>query len=792
MLLPLVASLALVPAAADSLPGRSVAIPRVADAVVVVDGRLDEAVWQRAAVLRGFSQYLPTDDRPADDSTAVLVWYSPTAICFGVRAYQDPAGVRATLADRDRIFGDDYVEVLLDTFNDRRRAFLFAANPLGAQADGTLQDAAQATVSMASASGGATYAVDLSPDFVFESRGRLTPWGYELEIRIPFKTLRYQPRDRQDWGVNVIRRVQASGHTLTWTRVLQTNASFLSQGGTLTGLTDLRRGLVLDLNPEMTSSVTGAEGASGWDYGGGRPQVGGNVRWGITNNLTLNGTATPDFSQVEADVAQIQYDPREALYFPEKRPFFLDGLEYFRTPIQLVYTRRLADPVAAVKLTGKSGPTSLALLSGVDGLVGASAGTDHPIYNLLRLRRDIGGQSTLGLVYTDRVEGGRSNRVGAVDGRIVFGGSYALVFQAGGSATRTTGSTAWAPFWTATLNRAGRTSGLTAVFRGLHQDFRASSGYVSRVGVVYAALSPTYTHHGVPGAFLETWSANINLDGRWDYDRFFARHVPDDQRLHFNAGFTLRGGWQLGTSLLLESFKYPPELYGDYAVLACAVQGAPLPTDTVPVACARPFTGTDRLRNLDVVLNVSTPRFQGFSLDASLIVGRDENFYEWAPATIVIGTLDATWRPSEQLRVNLLYNHQQYIRPGDGSTVGARRVPRLKAEYQLTRSIFVRLVGQYDAQRTDALRDDSRSGAPILLCTARAPATGDCAAYGYALGTASNALRVDWLFSYRPTPGTVVFAGYGSGLEEPDAFRFRQLRRVTDGFFLKLSYLFRV
>jgi hypothetical protein len=788
----LLAPLALVHALQDSIPARSLAVPRVADAVVTVDGRLDEPVWRRAACLRDFSQFLPTDGRAADDSTTVLVWYSPTAIYFGVRAFQDPAGVRATLADRDRIFGDDYVEVLLDTFDDQRRAFLFAVNPLGAQADGMLQDAAQASVSMASASGGSTYAVDLSPDFVYESRGRLTADGYVVEIRIPFKTLRYQPGDPQDWGVNVIRQVQATGHTHTWTRVLQSHASFLAQSGTLTGLRDLRRGLVLDLNPELTSSLTGAEGASGWTYGGGRPRVGGNVRWGITNNLTLNGTANPDFSQVEADVAQIQYDPREALYYPEKRPFFLDGVEYFRTPIQLVYTRRLVDPVAAFKLTGKTGPTSLAVLSGVDGLLGSGAGVHNPVYNLVRLRRDIGGQSTLGLAYTDRVEGPQFNRVGAVDGRIVFAGSYALVFQAGGSATRTTGATAWAPFWTASLNRAGRSFGLNAVFRGLHPDLRVSSGYVSRVGIVYAALSPTYTHHGAPGSFLESWSANVLMDGRWDYRRFFERRAAGDQRLHFNSGFTLRGGWQLGASLLLESFQYPAELYGGYGVLTCAVLDGPLPADTIPAACVSPFTGTDRLRNLDVVVNVATPRFQGFSLDASLIVGRDENFYEWAPATIVIGTLDLTWRPSERLRVNLLYNHQQYIRPGDGSTVGVRRVPRLKAEYQLTRAVFLRFVGQYDAERTDALRDDSRTGAPIVRCSARDPATGVCTTYAYAPGTARNALRVDWLFSYRPTPGTVVFAGYGSGLEEDDAFRFRGLRRVADGFFVKLSYLFRM
>ena len=788
MLLSLVASLALLPAHADSQPVRA---PRIAEAQVSVDGRLDEPVWRRAAVLRDFSQYLPTDGRPAEDSTTVLVWYSPTAAYFGIRAYQDSASVRATVADRDRIFGDDYVELILDTFNDRRRAFLFAVNPLGAQADGMLQDAALATINMMSAGTGGAYAVDLSPDFVYESRGRLTAWGYEVEVRIPFKSLRYQSLDPQDWGVNVIRRVQARGHELTWTRVLQSNASFLAQAGTLAGLTDLRRGVVLDFNPEMTSSVEGADEPDGWSYGGGRPEVGANVRWGITNNLTLNGTANPDFSQVEADVAQIQYDPREALYFPEKRPFFLDGIEYFRTPVQLVYTRRLVDPVAAVKLTGKVGPTSVALLSGVDGEVGSRSGADNPVYNLLRLRRDIGGRSTLGLTYTDRIESDRFNRVGAVDGRLLFGGAWALNFQGGGSATRAAGTTNWAPFWYANLNRAGRTFGLNMRFQGFDPDFRASSGFLSRVGVVYAAVSPTYTHHGARGAFLESWSLNVNLDGRWDYGRFSFDNVPNDPRLHLNSGFTLRGGWQLGASLLLESFKYPADLYADYAVDVCGTRPT-WPSDSVPAFCAEPFTGTDRLRNLDFVLNLSTPRFQSFSADANVIVGRDDNFYEWAPATIAVATVDVTWRPSDQLRVNLLYNHQQYIRPGDGSTVGRRRVPRLKVEYQLTRSIFVRFVGQYDAEESDSLRDDSRTGRPLLVCSGRDPATGSCTLFSRVGPAARNDFRVDWLFSYRPTPGTVVFAGYGSGLSETDAFRFRSLRRVTDGFFVKLSYLFRV
>jgi hypothetical protein len=770
------ASLALAAAAMPPDSTAAVAIPRIPDARVAIDGVLDEPVWKQAAVLRGFWQYLPVDNRPADDSTTVLVWYSATALYLGIRAWQDSASVRATVADRDRIAGDDHVQILLDTFNDRRQALLFAVNPFGVQADGTLQDAARQGANMLSAAATGAYAIDLSQDFVFESRGRVTAVGYDVEVRIPFKTLRYQSADPQDWGLNLIRRVHASGHEQTWTHVLQTEASFLAQGGTLTGLTGLHRGLVLDVTPEATSTIAGAPGSDGWDYGGGAPSIGVTARWGITNNLTLNGTANPDYSQVEADVAQLQFDPREALYFPEKRPFFLDGLELFRTPTQLIYTRRLVDPVAAAKLGGKIGGTTVALLSGVDSRDVSSSGADHPVYNLARVRHDLGAQSMVGFAYTDRIEGSAFNRVGAVDGRLLLGRTYALTFQGGGSATRAAGATVWGPFWYLALNRAGRSFGLNVSFRGFADDFHAASGFLSRGGIVYVGISPSYTTYGRPGAAVERWTGNILLDGRWDYARFFDGTIPNDPRLHFNTGVTLRGGWDLGASLLLESFMYPAELYTDYAVER-TVGGA---TDTVP------FTGTARLYNVDLALNVATPRFQTFSADAYLIVGRDENFYEWAPANIVIGSVDLTWRPSEQLRVNLLYNHQQYLRPDDWSTVGIRRVPRLKLEYQLTRAIFLRFVGQYDAEVRDALRDNSRTDDPILLFD---PASGT---YVQAARAARNDLRIDWLFSYRPTPGTVCFAGYGSSLTEPDAFRFRDLARVGDGFFLKLSYLFRI
>jgi hypothetical protein len=168
------------------------------------------------------------------------------------------------------------------------------------------------------------------------------------------------------------------------------------------------------------------------------------------------------------------------------------------------------------------------------------------------------------------------------------------------------------------------------------------------------------------------------------------------------------------------------------------------------------------------------------------IWGRDENFYEWSPADIKFMTLALDWRPNDKIRVSPQYQLQSYDRRTDGSTVGIGRIPRLKMEYQVSRAVFVRAIGEYNAQRQDALRDDSRTNLPILI---RDASTG---LYAPATAFERNRFRVDALFSYQPTPGTVFFAGYSSFMTEPIGLKFDALRRTNDGFFLKASYLFRL
>ena len=218
---------------------------------------------------------------------------------------------------------------------------------------------------------------------------------------------------------------------------MRASASFLIQSGKLIGLTGLHRGLVMDVTPEFTTKVNGAPRPGDYRYTA-EPDVGGTLRWGVTENLSLNATANPDFSQVEADVGQVTANALFPLFFPEKRPFFLEGLEQYDSPNRLIYTRRVAQPIAGAKLTGKIGTTNVAYLAAVDDQSQSFTG-DNPIYNLLRVRRDLGASSTAGLVYTDREDGGAYNRVAGTDVRLIWRKIWFSQVQVVGSWTRDPG-----------------------------------------------------------------------------------------------------------------------------------------------------------------------------------------------------------------------------------------------------------------------------------------------------------------------------------------------------------------
>ena len=747
-----------------------VPVPR-REAAVAIDGVLDEPVWREAARLTGFSQYRPADGRPAEDSTEVLVWYQPDAVVFGIRAFESHgAVVRATLADRDQIDADDHVRILLDTYDDRRRALMFAVNPLGVQQDGIWSDGVDAGAAGGPGAGFRFDAtIDINPDFVFASTGRVTDSGYEVEVRIPFKSIRYRSADPQDWGIQVLRTTQHSGYEDTWTPAVRASASFLVQSGRLRGLTGLRRGLVMDVTPEFTTRVDGTPRAGRPYLYVGEPQLGGTVRWGATTNLSLSGTVNPDFSQVEADVGQVTVNERFALFFPEKRPFFLEGLEQYDTPNRLIYTRRIAAPLAGAKLTGKIGGTNVAYLAALDDDAFSATG-DHAVYNLLRLRRDLGASSTTGLVYTDRVEGDASNRVLGADLRVVWRGIWFSTLQAVGSWTRDGAGRRSGELWQVVLfDRTGRSYGNHAEVLGVSPDFEAGSGFVPRRNYVTANLFNRFSWYGRPGALLEQATTFFGPVVVWRYHDFLDGKSTLEGDLSDTWLLTFRGGWGATATFTNRHQRFDPPDYAGYA-------GDPTGT---------PFGVPHGLSNLwSADVGVNTPN-RVLTLSVSAGAGQGAIFAEAAEGRGWSASASAEWRPTEAIRVQAGWVHQRIDRARDGSRFSTADIPRLKLEYQLTRAIFFRYVGQYIAQDRTELRDPRTGG---LIYT-----FDESEAAWVPVGPESiNDFRSDVLFSYKPTPGTVFFVGYGASLTEADAFRFRALDRTGDGFFLKASYLFRM
>lgn len=755
----------------------TVTTPRI-DRGTVVDGVLDEPEWSNAALLTGFSQFFPTDGVAAQDSTETLVWYSATELHIGIRAFAPAGTVRATLSDRDRIAQDDNVQFFLGTYGDSRQALVFGVNPFGIQSDGVLTETgAQTGGGFTSSTARSRESADLAPDYVWKSKGRITATGYEVEIAIPFKSLRYRAGAEQQWQLHVIRTVQATGHEQSWAPAVRASASFLAQSGRLVGLRDLSRGLTLDIIPTVTSSATGGRDAATtrWAYTRQNPEVGGSVRWGITSNLTLAATANPDFSQVEADATQFSLDPRAAVFYAERRPFFLESQEQFSTPNRLIYTRRIVQPVAATKLTGKYEGFDIGFLSAVDSKDASLDGKRSPFYNVLRLQRDIGKQSRLGLAYTDRVEGDAWNRVLGVDGRYVRG-ILSVQGQVARSFTGEADTTRQAPLWDVSSTLNGKHFYARYNLNGISANFDAGSGFISRPGIANLQATHRYNYFGKPGALIEAFSPEVYLFGRYQYDDFVNGRAPQDRQFHIRTNTRLRGGWQLGAQVLIERFGYDERLFANYATFQPRTGGG---VDTVP------YVGTAILPNLDYVMSIATPEFKRFSFNTFLILGQDENFPEWSSAVINVWQGGLNVRPTEQLRLAATWNREQYLRKTDRSLVQFRNVRRLRTEYQLSRQIFIRVIGELTDNQQDALRDDSRTGAPVFLRNANGT-------YRPATAFDQRRARLDYLFSYLPNPGTVFYFGYGDSRRADEPIGSRTLERVRDVFFLKLSYLLRV
>lgn len=745
--------------AADTSAGHltKVHIPRVDD-TIIIDAELSEPAWEKAARLTGFSQYAPVDHRPAQEETEVRVVYTADAIYFAIIATAgEPGSIRATLSKRDAISNDDRVTIYLDTFNDHRRAFFFGVNPLGVQLDGVRTEGA---VSAGSMMGGS---IDLNPDFRFETKGRLTPTGYVVEMRIPFKSLRFPTNDPQRWGIQVVRDNPARGTQDTWPEASRGASSFLAQSATAEGIERITRGIVTDLQPFITETVAGTRDATTGRlvHDGGTFDGGANVRVSLPA-LALDGTINPDFSQVEADAGLVTVNERFTLFLPERRPFFLEGIELFATPNQLVYSRQIANPIAGAKLTGKMGRFGVAYLSALDDTPGKNA-----LFNIVRLRTDYGKNSVAGLTITDRRQGDSTNTVVAVDTRYVFRNLYYSEVQFGQSfTTESDGAIKSAPVWKAEVDRTGRVYGFNYSYSAYGDRFRSDAGFVPRVGYQTAHGFNRLAYFGAPNDFIQNFTVYAGPTRLWRYGSISRESQLEGDDM-IGTSISLRGGWQLSPGVNRKFFVVDPSVASGLYVKG--IDDALTPWD--------PST---RLNNLwGESLGITTPVFGRFNASVNLQRGDVPIFVEGVAGRQLQATASLTLRPSAGTRLEGTLTHDVIHRSLDGTAFARVLIPRLKAEYQPTRALFFRVVSQYRSDRVYALHNRFTLG-------------GLYDADGALVGATNyRSLRTDWLVQYEPSPGTIAFFGYGDSWGSPGSVLDTDMRRQTDGIFVKLAYLFR-
>ena len=510
--------------------------------------------------------------------------------------------------------------------------------------------------------------------------------------------------------MHVTRVAPQQGIEDSWAPAKRDGASFLAQSGRLKGL-------------HRPAPRPGARSQSDRDRQARRRAVGERlelrrVAARVRHERALGHHAEPDDERHRQSGLlagrirrrAVQFDPRQALFFPEKRPFFLDGIEQFATPNNLIYTRRVVAPLAAAKLTGKvSGRTNLAFLSAVDDAsLSASgerpSGVQHPARAAGRRRQVEGGA---GLHRSHRRRLARTASIGS-DARLGLEGHLQPDAAGRGEPHRRSATQrSRRRCGRARFARAGRRFGMRYTVRGVDPDFRAAAGFISRTGIASGNFNHQLITYGKPGSVLERWSSDVVVDGTWQYDELDGRPRV------------------AGSQAALQQQLHACAAAGASAARCCSRRSATTSRST-PTTCSAgqganglEFTPVSRTargcRISTTCCRAVTPQRGGVEFDALVLWGKDENFYEWSSADIIFLNVGAAWKPTDKLRVDARYQLQSFRRRTDDSIVGIRRIPRLKVEYQIARPIFVRVVGEYNSDWQDDLRDDSRTNLPIYI-----------------------------------------------------------------------------
>jgi Domain of unknown function (DUF5916)/Carbohydrate family 9 binding domain-like len=496
---------------------------------IKIDGYINDDAWKDALIIPVNVEILPGENISAPVHTTCLMIYDEHTLYIAFKAFDPrPSNIRAHLSDRDNAWDDDQVAIFLDTFNDKNRAFAFFSNPLGVQMDEIFSDGGNSE--------------NDSWDAIWSSAGHINETGYEVEMAIPFRALQFQHSPNpQTWGFSPLRIYPRSQrHQMVNFALNRSNSCLLCQFTKLKGVTGVTPGKNIELDPTITAFRTDER----IDFPDGEMEkkdskidLGISGHWGFTSNLTLSATINPDFSQVEADAGQLDLNTQFALYYPEKRPFFLEGNDFFSTRINAVHTRTLADPSWGVKISGKEKKNALGVFIARDEITNllfpGSESSDTETLDqgntssVIRYRRDLGSSSTIGFLVTDREGNDYYNRLGGVDGLVRVSKSDTFMFQVLHSATRYPGDIAdqynqgsdelTGYGMNFSYRRETRDYNLKAIYVDFSPGFRADLGFVPQVNYRKAIVGGGYTFWGKKNAFFSRIQLNSDLDQSFDH-----------------------------------------------------------------------------------------------------------------------------------------------------------------------------------------------------------------------------------------------------------------------------------
>ncbi len=705
---------------------------------IEIDAILDEAAWKQAATIALDVETKPGENIAAPAETECLITYDDHRLYVAFRAQDpEPEKIRARLADRDSAFSDDWVGLALDTFNDQRRAFEFFVNPLGVQMDLTMDDVNDDE--------------DSSWNAIWSSAGRLTETGYVVELSVPFSSLRFpHTRGDQTWGVDLLRMMpRSTRHRMSNNPQDRDVNCYVCQFSKLVGFRGITPGRNLELNPTFTGGATEVRDSfpnGPLETGDEVSDLGLTVSWGVTPNLHLSGTVNPDFSQVEADAAQLEVNTQFALFFPERRPFFLEDADLFRTRLNTVFTRNVADPSVGLRATGKAGKNAFGVFVAQDDLTNlvfpGNQGSDSDSFDfettdsVLRYRRDLKGNSAIGALVTNRSGGDYSNLLTGIDGLVRFSESDALEFQYLRSETEYPSSIVvdfdqpGGAFSDDALSLSyvhnDRLWRWWAVYEDFGDDFRADMGFIPRVGF----------RHMRSGAHRTWWGQN------------------DDWHTEIKVGVNGDRVQDQGGQRLEQTFE-----------TWASVRGPKQSFAEINLSTRERFFDGVEFEEDQISTYIEFQPTSQLELELWAVFGDQVDFANTQAGEVLTLKPEIRLDLGRHLRTRL--SHEFRRLDVDGGTLFEANLTQARFLYQLNLRTFLRAVFQL----TDVTRDPT-------LYTIDDTMDDDIEAR-------TQRLFTQLLFSYKLNPRTVLFLGYSDNYRGDQDIQLTQENRAL---FLKVGY----